>query len=265
MRPRFAIPIRCTAVCVSILGVLGWVIAPGLSAQTTSSMLGRLQPVKQSNRISANADYGPSVTLPQKLPSWARLPNQLAEQPPDLSKPLQVSILLSRATPAEAAFTQLLADQQNPASPFFHQWLTPQQVGELYGPTQSDRAAITSWLASQGLTIDSTSPNGLILRASGSIAAVGGAFHLSFGMFSHQGRSRLSALSAPSIPTALGTVIRSVHGLSQAEYAPQSRVSVRTVQVSGNKPQVDLGGGSYAVLPNDFSVDLRHRRHLCRW
>ena len=102
--------------------------------------------------------------------------------------------------------------------------------------------------------MESTSPNGLIIRASGSEAAVGGAFHTSFGMFTDKGRQRLSAISEPSIPSALSPVIRSVQGLTQAQYEPQSKFSVRTWPTAGIKPQVDLGPGSYAVLPNDFSV-----------
>jgi len=194
------------------------------------------------------------MALQQKLPAWARQPNQSAEQPANLDEPLHVSVLLSRDAVAESAFSQLVANQQNPMSPQYHQWLTPQQVGQLYGPTANDLAAITSWLASQGLTVESTSPNGLIIRASGSMAAVGGAFHTSFGMFTNNGRQRLSAISEPSIPSALSPVIRSVQGLTQVQYEPQSRVSVRTWPTAGIKPQVDLGPGSYAVLPNDFSV-----------
>jgi pseudomonalisin len=226
----------------------------GLSAQTPSDVIARLQPVKQADRISANADYWRLVALQQKLPGWAKEPNQTADQPVDLAKLIQVSVLLSREAAAESAFSQLVANQQNPMSPLYHQWLTPQQVGELYGPTANDLAAVTSWLASQGLTVESSSPNGLIIRASGSMAAVGGVFHTSFGMFTDNGRQRLSAISEPSIPAALSPVIRSVHGLTQTRYEPQSRSSVHTLPAAAIRPQVDLGGGSYAVLPNDFSV-----------
>ncbi len=61
-------------------------------------------------------------------------------------------------------------------------------------------------------------------------------------------------MSEPSIPAALGPVIQSVHGLTQTQYDPQSRFSVHTWPTAGIRPQVDLGDGSYAVLPNDFSV-----------
>ena len=254
MHSCFAIRRRFTLLCALTFGVGGSVVVSSLSGQTSSNVIARLQPVKQADRISANADFGTLVELHQRLPGWVREQNQVAERPASLAKPLHVSILLSRDAAAESAFSQLVADQQNPMSPLYHQWLTPQQVGELYGTTQNDLATVTSWLASQGLTVDSISANGLIIRASGSMTAVGGAFHTSFGVFSGQGRQRLSAISEPSVPSALGVVIQSVQGLTQTEYEPQSSISVRTLPAVANRPQVDLGGGSYAVLPNDFSV-----------
>jgi pseudomonalisin len=249
-----AIRHRFTLLCALILGVGGSVVVSSLSAQTSSDVIARLQPVRQADRISANADYGTLLTLQQRLPRWVKESNQIAGQSADFAKPLHVSILLNRDAAAESAFSKLLTDQQNPTSPMYHQWLTPQQVGELYGPTQNDLAEVASWLTSQGLTVDSISPNGLIIRASGSITAVGGAFHTNFGVFTNTGRQRLSAISEPSIPAALDPVIRSVHGLTQTQYEPQSVFSVHTLAGAGIRPQVDLGSGSYAVLPNDFSV-----------
>ena len=250
----FAIRHRRALLCALVFAVVGGVVVSGLSAQTPSNAIATLTPVKQADRIAADADYGSLVALQQKLPGWVQDPVNIAEQPANLTNPIHVSVLLTREANAESAFHQLVANQQNPLSPQYHQWLTPQQVGQLYGPTPNDLAAVTSWLASQGLTVESTSPSGLIIRASGSMAAVGGAFHTSFGMFTDKGRQRLSALSEPSIPSALSPVIRSIQGLTQTHYEPQSRFSVRTWPTAGIKPQVDLGAGSYAVLPNDFSV-----------
>ena len=127
-------------------------------------------------------------------------------------------------------------------------------VGQLYGPTANDLAAVSSWLTSQGLKVDSVSPSGMIIHASGTTAAVGNAFHTNFGTFAVGGRQRLSAISEPFIPAVLGTVIHSVHGLTETQYGPQSRFSLQTLPAGGKLPQVDLGGAVYAVLPNDFAV-----------
>ncbi len=192
------------------------------------------------------------MPLVQTLPEWAAGGSR--GEAVDLRASVEVSVVLSRDASAQAAFAEVLANQQNPSSSMYHQWLTAEQVGALYGPTANDLAAVSSWLAGQGLKVESVSPNGLIVRASGSVAAVGSAFHTSFGMFRVQGGERISVNAAPLIPSALSAVIRSVHGLSETQYEPQSRVSVRELPAAQIKPQVDLGGGLYAVLPNDFSM-----------
>jgi pseudomonalisin len=248
MHSCFSILQRCSLLCAFLLGIL---VVPGMSAQSGPGTMAALQPTQQADRVHRDADFSTLAPLTQRLPGWAKVGS--SAQATDLGATIEVSVLLSREASAQAAFDQMLANQENPNSAFYHKWLTAEQVGALYGPTANDLSAVTSWLASQGLKVDSVSPNGLIVRASGSMAAVGGAFHTSFGMFDLDGRQRLSATTAPLIPAALGTIIRSVHGLTQTQYQPQSRSLLRRLP-AGMKPQVDLGSGLYAVLPNDFSV-----------
>ena len=74
----FAIRLRRALLCALVFGVSGGLVVSGLSAQTHSDAIASLQPVKQADRISANADYRPLVALQQKLPAWARQPNQVS-------------------------------------------------------------------------------------------------------------------------------------------------------------------------------------------
>jgi pseudomonalisin len=252
MHPCFAISRRCFLRCAVLLAVLGNVVVSGASAQTRANSVAEFKRVQQVDRIGADAGDSSLVPLDQRLPQWAVGGD--SAQAVDLSASLHVAVILSRDPSAQAAFDEVLANQQNPASTMYHQWLTAQQVGQLYGPTANDLVAVRGWLAGQGLSVDSVSANGLVIRVSGSLAAVGGAFHTNFGTFSVKGRQRLSAVSEPMVPAALGAVVRSVHGLSETRFEPESKVRVRTLPAIGFMPQVDLGGGLYAVLPNDFSV-----------
>jgi subtilase family serine protease len=250
----FAIRRRSEVLCALLTGFVVSLSVPVLSAQLRSGAIAELQPVKQADRIAANPDYGPTTFLSERLPEWVRAGNQMSGQSIDLGASVHVAVVLSRDAAAQAAFEQLLANQQNPSSPFYHQWLTPQQVGQLFGPTANDLAAVSSWLTSQGLKVDSIAPSGVIVEASGTLAVVGNAFHTSFGMFGLSGRQRISALSEPLIPAALSPLIRSVHGLTETHYEPQSRFTVRELPAAGARPETDLGGGAYAILPNDFAV-----------
>src|SRR6202789_2981667 len=252
MLSRFVIRSRSAVLC-ALMTAMGLSVA-ALSAQTQGGMVTGLQPVRQADRIASNPDYSSLASLHEGLPGWVRVENQTPGQGVDLGATVHVALVLSRDAAAEAALEQLLANQQNPASPFYHQWLTPQQVGQLFGPTPNDMSAVSAWLTSQGLTIDSIAPSGVIIRASGTMAMVGGAFHTSFGMFGVGNRQRLSVVSEPPIPAVLSPVIRSVHGLTQAQYEPQSKFSVRTIPAAGTRPQTNLGNGVNAILPNDFAV-----------
>lgn len=252
MHPRLAIPRRCTVLCALLVAAVGNLAVPWATGQGRSGVVTGLQRARQADRISANADFAALARLDQKLPRWAA--GGIFSQVVDLGATVHVSVILSRDASAQYAFDQVLTNQQNPDSMLYHQWLTAQQVGELYGPTANDLGSVESWLVSQGLRVDAISLNGLVIRASGSMAAVSGAFHTSFGTFDVGGQQRLSVVSRPLVPAALIAVVRSVHGLSETHYEPQSRISVRTLPASGLKPQVDLGGGLHAVLPNDFSV-----------
>lgn len=62
--------------------------------------------------------------------------------------------MMFRQTPQQqAALKQLLAAQQDPSSPSYHQWLTPEEFGDRFGLNQSDIARITHWLESEGFSI----------------------------------------------------------------------------------------------------------------
>jgi pseudomonalisin len=225
-----------------------------------------IQPVQQSDRIAGNADLGPQTRLTGTLPSWAQAGTQTGARAADVSATIHVSVVMRRDSAVEAAFQQLLADQQTPSSPRYHQWLSSPQIGQSFGPTENDISAVRSWLTSQGLKVDSTAPSGMILEASGTAAVVGNAFHTSFGYFGVGGQSRLSAVSEPSIPTALTPVVAAIQGLSEMRLEPLSHaVSVKAdAPVSGvstskgtARPQLTLtsNGVTYHFLtPNDFAV-----------
>ena len=57
-----------------------------------------------------------------------------------------MKLYLKPTAAQSAALTQLLEDQQNPGSPNYHKWLTPQQYGAQFGVGDDDLAVLQSWL-----------------------------------------------------------------------------------------------------------------------
>jgi pseudomonalisin len=227
-----------------------------LEAQTAAnSAAAALQPMAQANRVSAQANLSQQTKLTGHIPAWATADRQTATSV-DLSASMNISLVLRRDPSVEAAFEKLLADQQNPASPHYHQWLTPQQIGTLYGPTQADLDAITSWATGQGLKLVSVQPNRVIVELTGSTAQVASAFRTSFAYFTYNEGAHLSATIEPSIPTALFPVIDSIHGLTQLPLKSYARFnSKQSSSATGAHPNLYNGApGQNFIMPNDFAV-----------
>src|ERR1051325_12230328 len=67
------------------------------------------------------------------------------------SMPMTALILvLQRSPEVQAAFDAFVESQYDPNSPNFHHWLTPEQVGEKFGPALADISTVSSWLSSHG-------------------------------------------------------------------------------------------------------------------
>src|SRR5207244_11454627 len=57
-------------------------------------------------------------------------------------------------TEQKAAHDKLLAEQQNPQSSNYRKWLTSEQYAARFGMSDADLAKVSTWLKSQGLTVD---------------------------------------------------------------------------------------------------------------
>jgi len=64
----------------------------------------------------------------------------------------------------EADLNTLLAQLQNPSSPNFHKWLTPEQFGSRFGISQTDVNTLASWLGARGLQIVGNGPESKLDR-----------------------------------------------------------------------------------------------------
>ncbi len=223
-------------------------------ASQPSAQLQALQAPAAS--IPAGADLRPTTRLAGHLPAWARPAND-AGPIPDAST-LHLDIILKRPAAQQAAFDTVLAAQQNRKSPLFHAWLTPTQIGSLYGPAQSDLDSLTAWLTAQGLQIDELTPSHTFVRVSAPAASVARAFSTSFRLFTlADGRQLRSATAEPAIPSALTGLISAIHGLNDAPELPASHggtASFQPASSSGASPQYSSGGGNHYLTPGDFNT-----------
>jgi len=149
---------------------------------------------------------------------------RIAERAPigmvDRSKPMERMILSLKLAPeSKARLETLLSEQQDPASPNYHRWLTPKQFGERFGPAPADLAAVKGWLVSQGFTVDEIAASGMTITfSSPDVDTVERAFRTSIMQFDLDGHHRQGNTTDPSIPTALVGV---VHGIVSLHNIPR--------------------------------------------
>jgi subtilase family serine protease len=201
------------------------------------------------HRITQSVDQTRLRALPNHHPSWANSGNSVGLVQPDLMLD-QMTMVLERSPEQELAFENFLADQQNPASPDYHHWLTPAEVGERFGLSQQDIATLSGWLQSQGLHVNWVSPSRVFIGFGGTAADMGRAFKTEMHSYNVDGVERISVSSDPMIPEALLPAIKAIHGLYTVENIPAHRMSA----AQSNSPDENSNSGNHYMAPADFAT-----------
>ncbi len=215
-------------------------------------LAGAVARAQVADRITRPIDPAQVQTLANHHPLWAVAANDAGTVPANL--PMEhLTLVLERSPQQEKAFEQLLSDQQNPASPSYHQWLTPLEIGERFGLSDGDMAAITGWLQSQGLHVDWIAPSRIFVGFSGTAGDVGRAFGTELHYYKVQGEQRISVASDPLIPAALAPVLKSIRGLYTIDDRPLHLIT----PMQSDRPGLTItsGGSTYHYLaPGDFAT-----------
>jgi subtilase family serine protease len=106
----------------------------------------------------------------------------------------------------------LLASQQDPRSPQYHKWLTPQEYASRFGVTQPEFDQISKWLKSEGFQVTGGSPLGGYIKFNGNTLTIARAFSTSVSKFSPDG-SKFGILNEPRIPTQYENLVGTITGL----------------------------------------------------
>jgi len=200
------------------------------------------------NQVTQAVDSARVQALPNHLPLWANAANDAGSLPPDRVLG-QMTVVLSRSLQQEQSFDSFLADQQDPTSPEYHHWLTPAEVGDRFGLSQQDIAAVTGWLQSQGLHVNWISPSRIFIGFGGTAADLGRALRTELHSYTVNGKVRISANSDPMVPQALSPVIKAIRGLYTVEERPLHRAE----SMQSDSPLMTSGGSHY-IAPADFAT-----------
>ena len=137
---------------------------------------------------------------------------------------LRIVLVLQHRNQSE--LDQLLTDLYDSSSPSYRHFLTVEQFTEKFGPTREDYEAVKSWAKQNGLRIESTSRNRMILPVSGSVQNIEKALHVTMGVYQHPTEKR--TFFAPDREPMPNTPVRlwSIGGLDNFS-TPVSMVSRR--------------------------------------
>jgi subtilase family serine protease len=174
------------------------------------------------NRIASAINGNSRIALSGNVSGHVKHSVDLGDAPANL-KLNTLTLRFSMTAAQQADLDQLLAAQLNPASPSYHQWLTPEQFGARFGLSASDLATVSSWLASQGFTVTGVARSSTFINFTGTVGQAQQAFGTSIHTLSYNGEQHISNTTDPVLPTAVAAVVTSITGLDDFRVKPHSR------------------------------------------
>jgi len=153
------------------------------------------------------------VVLPGHIPPLLAQAKLL--HPTDPARQLQLSI--SFALRNQAALDELLREQQDPNSPNYHKYLTPQEFQVRFGPTPAMIAQVQQFLTAQGLQVQPTV--GQVMSASGTVKQVECAFAVKINDYQFGNRTIYAAANDPAVPANIAPDIQAILGLNNLAIA----------------------------------------------
>ena len=149
-----------------------------------------------------------------------------------------ISIVFNRSASQKSELEALIAAQQDPSSPLFHQWLNPDQFAARFGMARSDIDKVEAWLQQQGFSIDSVARSRNLIRFSGTVNQVETAFQTQMHYYRRGGARHFAPSTVLSVPATIAPTIEAVGNLSDFRPRPM-HISTRpspsfTSSISGS-------------------------------
>jgi len=202
-------------------------------------------------RPHRSIDDNDTVVLSGNIHPHARPESDVGATDPAL---VMERMVLSLRMPADKQeeLNRLLADQQDPASPDYHRWLTPEQFGERFGAEQDDIDELTAWLTSHGFTVEKMPKGRSWINFSGTVAGVERTFRTRMREYHINGRRRHANDRDPEIPRGITDL---VNGIVSLHNFPRKTMNSGIRQLAQEEliPEYTSGSRHY-ISPADFAT-----------
>ena len=194
----------------------------------------------QASRITQTIDSSRRATLAGHLHPKAQAAADQGRVAPSLPLPY-ITLTLAPAASQQADLQELLSAQQTKGNSDYHHWLTPEEYAHRFGLSDADIDKITQWLTGQGLKVLSVARGRTWIAASGTAAQVEAAFQIEIHNYLVDGEAHYANASEPSVPAALGQVVKSIRGLNDFRMKPRA------------KPKY-TSRGTHNIAPDDLAT-----------
>jgi subtilase family serine protease len=162
--------------------------------------------VAQPVRVTQRLDASKATVLIGNRTSKA-LPED-DDGPLDVSRNIGgITIQLKPSASQAADLQEFLEQQRIPSSPDYHRWLTPEQYATRFGVSPADLEQVTTWLQTEGLSVDYVARARTWVMFSGTAGRVGHTFRTEIHRYNIQGKLHFANTADPSVPSALAPVI----------------------------------------------------------
>ncbi|MGA2576624.1 MAG: protease pro-enzyme activation domain-containing protein [Bryobacteraceae bacterium] len=225
----------------------GGVTGPLLRLLSSYLLLGCLclaHALRAADRITLAIDASQRVALPGHVSPRAKSGVDRGPVDPSMDLPY-VTVALKPSAGQQADLNQLLAQQQDPASPNYHSWLTPDQYADRFGVSPADISKMVAWLGQYGLTVKSIARARNAIAVGGAASQIESAFGVEIHRYQAGGESHYANAADPTIPLALQGVVLAIHGLTDFRLRPMLRPAAW--------PRDTIGGVHY-LGPTDIAT-----------
>jgi uncharacterized protein (TIGR03437 family) len=154
-----------------------------------------------------------------------------------------MTLVFSRTPQQRAALNRLLQELQDPSSPNYHKWLTPDEFGEHFGASAESLHRVSDWLRSEGFVVESTGRGRGWIFFSGTVAQVQKTFHTEIHRFQTGAKTHFASVSRPSVPTEFQRLIGSIRGLDDFHLEVPTHLA----------PMFTASDGTHALAPGDVA------------
>ena len=185
-------------------------------------------------QLGAQVDSSRMVTIPGHINARALAGTDNGRV--EANFPLNDVVLTLKPSAArQAELDAFLAAQQDPSSPDYHNWLTPGQFADRFGPSASDVAQITGWLGAQGLTVREVASSRNAITFSGTAAVAQAALGVDIHRYTVAGQSHFATATEPRVPAAFAGLVAGFRGLDDfLPQHPRTQAHAAYTSASGN-------------------------------